>query len=397
MNDRSVEIRSWRQQALARDLRLVELAAPTYGPSEKLVIRSEDAKSRAPTTIFGREYACGFIDEVHMLRKPKAKAYQASRFLSQLCKARMALTATPVVTAPQDLWNVGRILQVKGFGPEGDADLMNMERDLRNAKAITRKEKREAAAAAEANDGRAEEVLRRGIFSEEHTLNLGDVPALLIEQARDIRRRLEKCCIRRTLTSTDFEDKPILKLPKWEERFLRITLDASELAFLDDIYSHLPTSTSSTGSKPGEVSFSIDIPFCKTRRVRRISSIPLHLRTLCFLCATHIHAELFLSIFTSPFASRSPIAARSTLICPRHGRQLSQSGRRLLAVSLMLSHRLSHTTSPRTMPHCFMWLARATSFTRTLTSPPNDQLSSSRVTRLSSTRHLRLTLPSSIT
>lgn len=55
-------------------------------------------------------------DEAHKIKEPKAKQTRAVWYASRSARVRLALTGTPIVNSPDDLWSIGRFVCPEEFG-----------------------------------------------------------------------------------------------------------------------------------------------------------------------------------------------------------------------------------------------------------------------------------------
>ena len=69
-------------------------------------------------SIYRLQFSVVIHDEVHFSRKPDSMPYHALRMLSQRSVFRVGMTATPIITSLDDVWNIGRILKHPEFDGE---------------------------------------------------------------------------------------------------------------------------------------------------------------------------------------------------------------------------------------------------------------------------------------
>lgn len=194
-------------------------------------LASTTEKKLLPRTVYGREWATVIFDEVHIARRASVWPYHSYRRLASQSMYIVGLTATPVVTAPSDLWNIGRLLYVDAFSEEHDEELAEYGRILTKAKRKATKERQGAPSASQ--------QLRRGIATQDDLLNVGNVPSISAIQGQEIRKRMEDHCIRRTLKSVDWEGKAISQLDMYQEHIIKVKLHKSEHNFLEGQYDEL--------------------------------------------------------------------------------------------------------------------------------------------------------------
>ncbi|KAF8810162.1 hypothetical protein BYT27DRAFT_7092906, partial [Phlegmacium glaucopus] len=92
----------------------------------------------APTTLYGMSWTVTAFDEAHIYRNA-GKLFWAAYSLQQMSEFTMAISATPVVSQPQDIFNLGKLSGIVVFeGPEAHEEYCEMERRLRSAAAKDR-------------------------------------------------------------------------------------------------------------------------------------------------------------------------------------------------------------------------------------------------------------------
>jgi hypothetical protein len=220
----------------------------------KYTLKSQGASE---VSLFGRKFSLAVYDEAHLARVKYGRIYHALRMLSGLSHGVVALTATPVITSPTDVWNLGRLLRAEGFRTAADENVA--DELFRQLGRETRRANREA------KERRLEEgeeqtlVLRRAIAKQQETegevdsreaspmsqeddgparakgVVIGPVPRLLHEQGIILRERLQEICIRRTQQSVDFAGNNIMQVEMYREHDMRVRLHPREQQVMDNI------------------------------------------------------------------------------------------------------------------------------------------------------------------
>lgn len=233
-----------------RELSLVNFNTKSQLTSYKL------RKSGEGKSIFSKKYCVAIYDEAHLARVRNSRQSHALRYLSGLSRCRIAMTATPVITKPDDAWALGRLLRAEGFTTIQDEDLWSEEgKLLGREKRRMRKEAKE-----QELDNPKELVLRReiargnistqgsrapshvsgeresqGEAAEPAGMAMGLIPRILHDQGLFLRQRMIEFCIRRTQESLDFSGKPILEVEPFREHDMRVKLHPREQEVQEDL------------------------------------------------------------------------------------------------------------------------------------------------------------------
>ncbi|KAJ3560425.1 hypothetical protein NP233_g10845 [Leucocoprinus birnbaumii] len=159
-------------------------------------------KATFSDSLFGQWFLTVTVDEAHHLRNLGIKHTATLRLLEK-SNLRLIMTATPLHTSSKDISSLGRLVGISYFMDE--MALFDEKADnsrLRKAKKLD-------------DDG---ETLR-------------------VEQLQTTRRLHGKCkarMLRRTATSKDAEDKPLIDLPPYEEILAILTLTPREMEIIKD-------------------------------------------------------------------------------------------------------------------------------------------------------------------
>lgn len=128
------------------------------------------------------------------------------------------MTATPCITSPQDLWNLGQCLLIAEFGNDYATEAEEMKRELRSAAAKDRRE------------------MKKGkLKGEAATMVWANYFEKVLKWIRIIREKFTGTVIRRTLQSKDNRGEPISGLEPYIEKQIVIKLYPHEMANLDEL------------------------------------------------------------------------------------------------------------------------------------------------------------------
>ncbi|EMD31654.1 hypothetical protein CERSUDRAFT_127231 [Gelatoporia subvermispora B] len=201
-------------------------------PAEKwkMPIKRPTYDALVVQTIFNQQWGLFVIDEAHVIRGLN-KTYSASLLARSLSQMTVASTATPVLTRPGDLWNMGRMVGLETFDIDFDDDAATMARELRKASAQDLKMRKQS---------KSTEVLIRSLVSGE-----GSAPANLLQNSsyrqvstewiERIRSKFSGSVIRRTVDSLDWAGRPISGLEPYTEHTLMLDLCEHERKNLEQL------------------------------------------------------------------------------------------------------------------------------------------------------------------
>ncbi|KAF5345577.1 hypothetical protein D9756_011032 [Leucocoprinus leucothites] len=153
-------------------------------------------------TLFGQWFLTVTIDEAHHLRNAGSKHTAALRLLQQ-ATVRIIMTATPLHTAPKDISALGRLVGLSHFLDE----ISYIEEKADNSR------------------------MRKAKKLDD------DGESLRIERLQIVRRLQMQCkghLLRRTISSKDFEDKPLIPLPPYVQLLGILDLTQRETEIITD-------------------------------------------------------------------------------------------------------------------------------------------------------------------
>ncbi|GBE89337.1 hypothetical protein SCP_1503450 [Sparassis crispa] len=179
-------------------------------------------------TLFATKWGVFILDEGHEIRTLNW-TYIAARFLMEISAMGIVLTATPVMTRPTDLWNMGRLLKLLAFAIENDDNALLMEREIR---AAARRDRKVLKASGE--DTHILNIVH-GKGKAAATINESEEREKIVQWIEVIRHGFQGAVIRRTQASVDNEGQPISGLPPYIHLPLVVDLHQYELDNLDDI------------------------------------------------------------------------------------------------------------------------------------------------------------------
>jgi hypothetical protein len=182
-------------------------------------------------SIFGQKFLLSVNDEQHMARNPGLLYHSLRRLTTTNCCAAIGMTATPVVTNPQDLVNMGRILNFPGFRETDFGAHEAMRKQLATAKRNDSKRR-----TLTQQDEKLHLDLARGAASGSlHSLDAGKTE--MVRQGAEIRQAMNVHTIRRTRDSKQADGKTAIEaLRSALEHNLMVTLTKAHRRSLDDGY-----------------------------------------------------------------------------------------------------------------------------------------------------------------
>jgi superfamily II DNA or RNA helicase len=217
------------------------------GTNDKSALRDYVMKKTAKdSSPFGRKSLLVINDEIHLARKPNNKIYRALRWVSEDAVVRVGLSATPVITAPEDLFGIGCILRAPHFLTPEDEEACRelaaiMTREIRKTRNKAKAEgtntgnilKREIARRSGGEGSRSGSSAPGIVAVEEEVpldavLALGELPNLYQEHALKMRNKLMVVCIRRTQDAKDYLGNPIINVMPYSDINLRLQLYLQE-------------------------------------------------------------------------------------------------------------------------------------------------------------------------
>jgi hypothetical protein len=183
---------------------------------------------------------------IHLAHKPNNKIYRALCWVSEDAVVRVGLSATPIITAPEDLFGIGCILCAPYFLTPKD------EEACRELAAIMTREIRKTRNKAKAEGTNTGNILKRKIarclggegswlgslapgivaVKEEVPLDvvlaLSKLPNLYQEHALKMCNKLMVVCIQRTQEAKDYLGNPIINVMPYSNINLRLQLYSQE-------------------------------------------------------------------------------------------------------------------------------------------------------------------------
>jgi hypothetical protein len=143
----------------------------------------------AANSIYGRRYSVVIFDEVHGARKDSSALHHSLAILAKMNPFAIGLTATPVVTDPEDLIGIGKLLNVPGFNEaQHEAIFKEFKSQLNRARKADKtngSSLRDAVLHRKATDAQLREGASQAI-------------PIAMRQAVEIRNLFARCVIRRT-------------------------------------------------------------------------------------------------------------------------------------------------------------------------------------------------------
>jgi hypothetical protein len=147
------------------------------------------ASAMAENSIYGRRYTVVFFDEIHHARKTTSAAHKSLAILARMNPVAIGLTATPVITEPDDLIGIGKLLNVPAFRRE-----VNQQRFREFKRLLNRARKEDKANGSSLR----ETILQRGASDEWIDDESPTAIHISMSQAQEIRTLYRNCVIRRT-------------------------------------------------------------------------------------------------------------------------------------------------------------------------------------------------------
>ncbi|KAI0350441.1 hypothetical protein OH77DRAFT_1572606 [Trametes cingulata] len=198
-----------------------DLTSNYYIPS-KIAITYNEPRPRlqspiAKINLFSadRQYAIIAIDEAHNARRA-GPAYMACCELVKRAFFAIGMTATPIITSPNDLMLICRMLRIPGFtNPKMDEHHRAYLRE-KNKESRQREEQRH--------------MTRRIVKGKKPEYEETPTLLTLFDWLDYSRKLLEKSVIRRTATSLDYEGKPIINLHPYVTVPVLVKLNEEETA-----------------------------------------------------------------------------------------------------------------------------------------------------------------------
>jgi superfamily II DNA or RNA helicase len=220
--------------------------------------------NRHKSTIFGQQWLIAVVDEAHTARN-LSKVFFAAQNLRRSSSFLVAMTATPVNTKlqasfdhvwkklslkirTQDLWNLGRILDI--YTHEHDTDCRKLVTEVAKAGAADRKILKE-------NSEGAERVTR--IARGEQVDDDSETKDVVVKWLKRIRHDYKGHIIRRTGDSKDNNGKSVSDIIPMQEHRLVVSLYPAEQKHIEHIAERLSKDKPQGGAMfaGGKVSFKI--------------------------------------------------------------------------------------------------------------------------------------------
>ncbi|KAF5379543.1 hypothetical protein D9615_006663 [Tricholomella constricta] len=187
-------------------------------------------------SVYGQRWLVVAVDEAHVCRTV-GPTYTACMALNTVSESMIAMTATPVTTRLQDLWNIGRVLRLGMFvGAEADDEAREIQRLCAAAKRQDRKAFKET----HENEDAMRSILTGQDTGEINTRH----KQVVIDKMKGIRYGFDGVVIRRTGNSLDDQGKPIIGLAPFREFVLTLDLYPHEMECLRDIANDLVKNSS---------------------------------------------------------------------------------------------------------------------------------------------------------
>ncbi|PCH39225.1 hypothetical protein WOLCODRAFT_85327 [Wolfiporia cocos MD-104 SS10] len=163
-------------------------------------------------TIHGHVFGTIIVDEAHIARNPKMM-FTAINNLRQMSGGTViAMTATLLLMRPGDLWNLGHLMGMEGFGEEKLEDLKAMERDLSS---VLRRDRRRLKQSEQSN-----EVLDRITHGRSVHAKLVYL-SVVAEKMETLCNRFAGLIVRQMVNLLDFKVDPISGLPMYHEHIIQ--------------------------------------------------------------------------------------------------------------------------------------------------------------------------------
>ncbi|KAH9949213.1 P-loop containing nucleoside triphosphate hydrolase protein, partial [Amylocystis lapponica] len=206
------------------DAVFVQKLKPKHGDA----VHSRSYNNNVSSTVYGYTFGLTIMDEAHTVRTLN-KVYMAARELRKCSRMTVAMTATPVMTRPTDVWNMGRFLGIPAFeGADNDKEAHEMEKRLAAAQRRDRRLRNEV------ED--ADQIVTRVAHGKGVKKAVeGEYPDEVLEAMQDIRQRFVGSVIRRTVNSVDNNNQPISGLSAYAQHSLLLTMTEAERLNVDNL------------------------------------------------------------------------------------------------------------------------------------------------------------------
>ncbi|KAF8057085.1 P-loop containing nucleoside triphosphate hydrolase protein, partial [Lyophyllum atratum] len=184
---------------------------PWLHPSKKTVYETS-----APKTLYGQRYLSITLDEAHMYRNTGAK-HSSALLILERSVLRFILTATPLQTSTKDVAGMGRLIGLPHF--HSDAALKEERADvstLRRAKGNNSEDMDEA------------------------------IKTCQLEIAQRLQAQFEGRILRRTIDSLDWQRKPLISIPPYEEFLVVVQLTDEEMEIITELADGIKKSVSAS-------------------------------------------------------------------------------------------------------------------------------------------------------
>ncbi|PCH42717.1 hypothetical protein WOLCODRAFT_152760 [Wolfiporia cocos MD-104 SS10] len=206
--------------AVKADLEVCFNALNPYVPK----ITSRVFARHLANTIHGHVFGTIIIDKVHIAQNPKMTFTVINNLWQMSGGTVIMMMVTPLLTHPGDLWNLGHLMGVEGFGEEKLEDLKVMERDLSSALRQDRWRLKQLEQSNEVLDHIAH---RQSVHAKLAYLSV------VAEKMETLRDRFAGSIVRQMVNSLDFKGDPISGLPMYHEHIIQWPLLKWEQPFFD--------------------------------------------------------------------------------------------------------------------------------------------------------------------
>jgi hypothetical protein len=181
-------------EAIKRDFSALYMPSTAWAPTWVARRGTRAGVLDIAHTVFSHRYTTVIVDEVHLAKGIKTAAHQGIAILACGTPSVLGMSATPIVTDPMDLANIGRMLNVPRFVGEGAAFVFkDIAKSLKSTKSKANKAARDKTAKLDRAAGHG------GV--DKRDLDVAKNALLTLKTAQDLRARFGDSCLRRVPTA----------------------------------------------------------------------------------------------------------------------------------------------------------------------------------------------------
>ncbi|PCH41826.1 hypothetical protein WOLCODRAFT_51041, partial [Wolfiporia cocos MD-104 SS10] len=183
-------------------------------------------------TIHGHVFGTIIVNEAHIAQNPKMTLVAINNLWRMSSGTVMAMTATPLLTCPGDLWNLGHLMGMEGFSEEKLEDLKAMERDLSLAlhwdlSSVLHRDRQRLKQLEQSNEVLDRIAHRWSMHAKSAYLSV------VAEKMETLHNQFAGSIVRQVVNSLDFKGDPISGLPMYHEHIIQRPLLEWEQPFFD--------------------------------------------------------------------------------------------------------------------------------------------------------------------